>query len=733
MLTGPLMRAIARILPRISATERAALDAGDTWWEAELFSGNPDWRVLEDLPARPLDPEEEALLAGPIEELCRRVDPWESGRAGEIGEDADAYIAAEGLMGLRIPAEYGGKGVSSRALSDAIVRLASRNMAAAIPVMIPASVGPGELLEKYGTEAQRERWIRDLATGKQIPCFALTEPEAGSDAAATRSVGVVTRGTWEGREVLGLRLSWEKRYITLAPRATLIGLAFRCLDPEGHLGGEVDRGITCALVPAGLPGVEIGRHHDPLGVPFPNGPTSGRDVFVPLDHVIGDREGIGKGWRMLMECLAAGRAVSLPSVAAAATQMSQRVATAYAAVRRQFGQPIGAFEGVREALARIGGVNYLVDSSRRVTCAALDAGREPSVVSAIMKAYTTELMRGAVADAMDVLGGAGICRGPRNLLADAHVGSPIAVTVEGANILTRTLIVYGQGAIRCHPHVRDEVDAALGGDVAGFERALAGHLAMTAGNIWRGLVRPWIPFASLRPRPGLLGPERAAFDLLAARFALVSDVCMAGLGGALKFRQRLTGRLADALAWMYLGTVAIRRFEEDGAPPAQLPLVRWATARALHEVEAALLGVLRNLPLPGVGAALRLAFFPRGPRHHGPDDRLAEAVAAALMEGDLRVALAPDVHVPAPDRPGLGALEEAHAAVVAAADAERKLRRATRRGALAKDPSGDLLPRAVAAGVLEPGEVELIETARRLARAAIEVDVFGEVRAGASA
>ncbi len=486
-VSGPLMRRLRPFVPRVGDTERIALEAGTVWWDGELFSGNPDWRKLLDFRPQPMSERERAFLDGPADQLCRMIDDWQITQDRRLPDEVWDYLRRERFFGMIVPEKYGGLGFSAIGHSAVIVKVASRSISTACTLMVPNSLGPAELLLHYGTEEQREHYLPRLATGEEIPCFALTEPHAGSDAASGRSSGIVCRGTFADRELVGIRLDFNKRYITLAPVATLIGLAFTLQDPEGLLGGQRDLGITCALLPRQTPGIRIGEHHDPLGVPFPNGPISGQGIFVPLDFVIGGKAGVGQGWRMLMECLAAGRSISLPALSVAAAEVAVRVTGAYASVREQFGLPIGRFEGIEEPLARIAGNAYLMNAVRVLTCGAVDAGEKPAVLSGIAKTYLTEAMRGSVNDAMDVLAGRGICRGPRNPLSRIYTAVPIGITVEGANILTRSLIIFGQGAIRCHPFLRQEMAAIQENDVPRFERALFGHLGFFFCNWLRAI------------------------------------------------------------------------------------------------------------------------------------------------------------------------------------------------------------------------------------------------------
>ncbi|MEN6539105.1 MAG: acyl-CoA dehydrogenase, partial [Mizugakiibacter sp.] len=633
LVSGMLMKLMARVLPRLGETERIALEAGTVWWDAELFSGAPRWQKLLDFRCKPLGEREQAFLDGPVAELCRRLDDWQVEQDRDLPADVWELLKRERFFGMIVPQRYGGLEFSEIGHSRVVTRIASRSITAAVTVMVPNSLGPAELLLHYGTEAQKDRYLPRLARGEEIPCFALTGPEAGSDAAATQSEGVVERGEWEGRQVLGIRLNWHKRYITLAPVATLIGLAFRMKDPHGLLGDKEDLGITCALIPHDLPGIEIGQRHDPMGVPFQNGPIVGRDVFVPLDAIIGERSGIGHGWRMLMESLAAGRSISLPALAVGAAQMSTRICGAYATVREQFDTPIGRFEGIEEPLARIAGLTYLMSATRTLTCGALDAGEKPAVLGSIAKAYLTEGMRQVVSDAMDIRAGAAIQRGPRNSLSRMWMAVPIGITVEGANILTRSMIVYGQGAIRCHPFVQHEIEAVAARDLKRFDRAIFGHV----GFVFTRALRAWLlglTGSRLAPKPATpdLGRFYQHLTRLSSAFAFVSDLAMGTLGGALKRREKLSGRLADALAYLYLASAALKRYHDEPKIASNYDLARWGVALCLYRVQEALRGVLDNLPSRPAAWLARRIVFPLGARFRPPSDKLGRRAARAILE-----------------------------------------------------------------------------------------------------
>ncbi len=726
LVTRWVMPRVARLLPRMGRTERIALEAGTVWWDGDLFSGRPDWARLLGFATARLSPREQAFLDGPVEDLCALLDDWEVTQAGDLPPQAWEFLKKQRFFGLIIPEQYDGLGFSALAHSAVVTKLSSRSITAAVTAMVPNSLGPAELLLHYGTEAQKRHYLPRLATGEEIPCFALTGPEAGSDAAATQSVGIVCRGRFEGREVLGMRLAWRKRYITLGPVATVIGLAFRLRDPDHLLGDREELGITCALVPAQLPGIEIGQRHDPLGVPFHNGPIEGRDVFVPLDAIIGGVERAGQGWRMLMESLAAGRSISLPSLSVGGAQVAARTVSAYGMVREQFDTPIGRFEGIEEPLARIGGLTYAMNAARVLTASAVDAGEKPAVLSAVVKAYLTEGMRQVVNDAMDIRAGAAIVRGPRNILARAYAGVPIGITVEGANILTRSMIIYGQGAIRCHPFAREEIEAVAAGDLARFDRAFFGHVGFVFECVARALLLGLS--AGRLARAPVQDATRRYFGRLSrasAAFAVVSDACMATLGGQLKRREKITGRLADALAWMYLASATLKRFHDEGAREGERPFVDWACEHALAAIDRALAEVLDNLPARPVAWLLRPLVFPLGVHWKGPSDALGTAVARALLDDpEARATLTRDIFRPPAEEPGLGRLEAALEKARAALAIERKLRDAVRAGRLDHAPGDELADHALEAGLITDDERKRIHEADEARELAIEVDAF---------
>jgi acyl-CoA dehydrogenase len=717
-----------KALPRMSDTEREALEAGTVWWEGEIFSGRPRWKNLLRVPAPSLSEREQAYLDGPVEELCRMADDWEiCDTHRRLPEPLWSFMREHRMFGMIIPEIYGGLEFSAQAHSAVVMKLASRNLTSAITVMVPNSLGPGELLLHYGTEEQKKHYLPRLARGDEIPCFALTSPTAGSDAAGMTDTGVVCKGVFEGRETLGLRLNWNKRYITLAPVATLLGLAFRAIDPDGLLGGSRELGITCALIPVGTPGIEIGNRHMPVGAVFQNGPTRGKDVFVPLDFVIGGRERIGQGWRMLMQSLAAGRAISLPSLGVAGGKMAALMAGAYARIRKQFDLPIAEFEGIEEPLARIGGRTYRMDAARRLTLVALDQGQRPGVLSAILKYQLTEGNRQCINDAMDIHGGKGIVTGPRNYLAHAYQALPISITVEGANILTRSLIVFGQGVVRAHPWLLKEMQAARDprpGARRAFDKALFAHVGYLLSNV----VRAWLLglTGAVLTRAPVRGPTARYFrqiKRMCAAFCFTADVVLLLLGGRFKFKETLSGRLADALIHLYLGCAVLKRYEDDGRPAEDLPLLTWAMDDSLYTIQESLKGVLANLPLPGIGGLARWLILPLGSVFARPSDRTGKDIARLLTtENAARDRLTEGVYISDMDDAS-GRVHTAFHLALMAARAESAIRNAL------KEPVNfenyeRLVQKAVESGVITEEQATTVRLAQEAARAVIDVDEF---------
>jgi acyl-CoA dehydrogenase len=728
IVSGHLLRWMAPIFPKMSDTERIALEAGTVWWDAELFSGAPKWKRLIDFRCKPLSDDEQRFLDGPCEELCRMVDDHEVHQRGDLAPEVWQFIKRGRFMGMIIPKEFGGLGFSAIANSAVVTKLSSRSVTASVTVMVPNSLGPAELLLHYGTDEQKKHYLPRLAVGEEVPCFALTEPHAGSDAGGMLSRGVVCRGKFDGKDVLGMRLDWEKRYATLAPVATLIGLAFRLHDPDHLLGDKEDLGITCALIPTSVKGVEHGARHNPLSIPFMNGTTRGKSVFVPLDFIIGGPKMAGQGWRMLMECLSAGRSISLPANSVGGSQLCTRVIGAYASIREQFNLAIGRFEGIEAPLARIGGTMYWMNALRVLTAGAVDSGEKPAVISAIAKRWSTEAMRRVVNDAMDIQGGAGISKGRQNMLAAPYQAVPIGITVEGANILTRTMIVFGQGAIRCHPYALKEMEAAAARDVAKFDGAFFAHVGFVLQNATRALIFGLFG-ASLADAPiqGAAGRKLREISRMSACFALASDVCMGTLGGTLKRKEMISGRLADALAWMYIGSATVKKFVDEGEPDRDRAFMTWAANEALFEVQEAIAGVIENLPNRPAAALLGALIFPLGKSHKPPSDRLASAVARAILDGgEARLALTRDMHVPQEKTSGLTKLERALALTLACEPARKKLRDAVKARTLPRASELEILDEAVAKNVIGAAErVQLLDAARARDEA-IQVDEYSK-------
>ncbi|MDH2236648.1 acyl-CoA dehydrogenase [Pigmentiphaga sp. GD03639] len=720
-LSKPLFRWAAKALPTMSDTEREAIEAGDVWWDADLFTGNPEWRRLLDMPPARLSDEERAFLDGPVAELCAMVDDWRvNWELHDLPPDIWAFLKARKFFGMIIPRKYGGLGFSAYAHSEVVRRISTRSLTAAVTVMVPNSLGPGELLLHFGTDAQREHWLPRLADGRDIPCFGLTSPEAGSDAAAMVDHGVVCKGMWQGREVLGMRLTWHKRYITLGPVATVLGLAFKLRDPDRLLGDREDIGITVALVPTDTPGVEIGRRHLPAMQVFQNGPNQGKDVFIPMEAVIGGVERVGQGWQMLMTALAAGRGISLPSLAAASCVFSAHTSGAYARVRQQFGIPIGKFEGVQEKLGRMAALAYQVDAARRLTCAALDAGHKPAVISAIMKYHATERMRIAVNDAMDIHAGKAVIDGPRNYLSNVYRAIPIGITVEGANILTRCLIVFGQGAIRAHPFLMREMAALADSDPARgleeFDRTFWRHAGHATANALRAFGRAWTGgrFAPAPRSAGPVAPYYRALGRYASAFALVADVTLATLGGALKRKEMLSARLGDILAELYLLSAVLKRWHDEGRQPDDLPLVQWCMESGLAAIEASLDAVLANLPARAAAGVLRFVCLPRGVRRRGPADAVTLACAERLLEpSPARDRLLPGLARPRPGE-ALDRLAQAFDLAARAAPVLDELRHAGVRDW--RD--------GVRAGKVDAAQALMFEDLERAIADVVEVDSF---------
>ncbi len=731
VITVPAYGLVKSMLPRVSRTEQEALNAGTVGWDAELFSGRPQWKKLLGVRKPTLSVEEQAFLDGPVNDVCAMIDDWDI-RHNRIDMPPAVwqYLKDKGFLGMLIGKEHGGLGFSAQAQSMIVSKVASRSIAAGITVMVPNSLGPGELLEKYGTPAQKEKYLARLAKGLEVPCFALTGPHAGSDAAGMRDVGVVTYATYEGQKTLGVRLSWDKRYITLAPVATLLGLAFHLHDRENLLGKGENIGITLALVPATHKGVVIGRRHFPARSAFMNGPTSGKNVFIPMEFLIGGTDYVGQGWRMLMECLATGRAISLPAIGSISIKQSLRVSSAYARIRRQFGIAVGMMEGIAEPMARLVKSAYVYEAGRALTAAMVDEGQKPSVLSAILKYRATEAMRQGVNDAMDIHGGRGIQDGPGNYLFATYATTPVAITVEGANILTRTLITFAQGALRAHPFLYREVEAAQNPDqqagLVAFDRAFSGHIGYMLRNMVGSFLHA-LSFGRFASTP--VEHEMARWYRQLARysqsFALVGDWTVAFLGGDLKRKQQLSGRMADILSQLYLLSATLKRYEDDGRQEEDRPLVDAAARDAIFAMEQSFAAVFANFPNPWLRYAMRVLVFPLG-RHARPaSDRANYRLARAVLKpGAFRDRLTVGTYVSFDPKDPTGVLEDALRKVVAAEEIETKFVRAIKKGLVDRRLDRDAITDAVSAGILTADEAAVLRTADEATDRVIKVDDF---------
>ncbi len=722
LLTRPIYGMARKVMPPISDTEREAIDAGSVWWDGQLFTGNPDWNELLAMPPARLTEREQAFMDGPVNELCAMIDDWRiTWHDRDLPPEVWDYMRRERFFGMVIPEAHGGLGFSHTMHSEVVRKISTASIVAGVTVMVPNSLGPGELLMHFGTDEQQQYWLPRLADGREIPCFGLTSEDAGSDAAAMTDSGVVEYGEVNGERTLGIRLNFHKRYITLGPVATVMGLAFKLRDPDNLLGEGVERGITVVLIPTSTPGVSHGERHIPQFTFFQNGPLYGNDVFVPLGSVLGGPERIGQGWMMLMTALAAGRSISLPSQSSGSTAMCARVTGAYARIRRQFNVAIGDFEGVREPLAEIAANAYLVDAARRLTLAALDQGHKPSVISAIMKYHATEHMRASIEKAMDIHGGKGIIDGPRNYLGNQHKSVPIAITVEGANILTRNLMVFGQGAIRSHPYMLKDMEAlAESNPAAGldaFDRSIWAHLGHTLRNAGRSWLRGWSG-GLIAPAPSRAGcaAHWRQLSRLSSAFALLTDVVLLTLGGALKRRERISARMGDILAELYLAGAVLKRFEDEGRPAEDRPIVDYLMLRGRDRMAVAFDGVLANLPARWAAGLVRLLAFPLGVPYAQPSDRLVNRVAGTLLEPSAqRDRLTPDLYLgEGHEQHPVKDLEAAFRLVVAVQPIEQKMREAKVRDA----------DEAARRGIISAQEREQLAQSATAAAKVIAVDAF---------
>ncbi|MED5534933.1 MAG: acyl-CoA dehydrogenase [Pseudomonadota bacterium] len=730
-VTVRVLEGFRNMLPSLSETERDALEAGSVWWEGELFSGMPNWRKLTELPAPQLTEEEQAFLDGPAEKLCYLLDDWEiTHELLKIPDNVWAFIKENNFLSMIIPKEYGGLGFSPLANSMVLTKIASRNATVAATIGVPNSLGPAELLLHYGTEKQKKRWLPRLARADEIPCFALTSPRAGSDATAITDKGVVCRGKFDDKEIIGIRLNWDKRYITLAPIATVLGLAFKLYDPDHLIGNKTEYGITAALIPTSLRGVEIGRRHFPINIPFQNGPTQGKNVFVPLDYIIGGPKMAGEGWRMLVELLSVGRGIVLPSNALGAAMAGVYATGAYARIRRQFNLPIGKFHGVGEVLARMAGYTYIMTAASRVTCTALNAGEKPAVPTAILKYHNTEMGRWVANDAMDIHGGKGIMLGPKNYLARNYESVPIAITVEGANILTRSLIIFGQGATRCHPFVLEEIAAVADKDrqsgLIKFDKLLFAHIGYALSNA----VRSFVMACTHARFTGV--PERGAtrryyqhVNRYSASFALASDIAMLTMGGDLKRKELLSARLGDILSYLYLTSMVLKHYQDQGSPQDDLPLVEWSCRTLLYRAQEQFHGLLRNFPNRWFARLLRLFIFPRGRTYFSPSDELCQEVAELIINPtDTRTRLSYGIYKTAePDNP-IGLLQEAIELAEKVEPLERKVAEAYKVGQIDSSDASDQIDEAERRGTITAEEAIQIREFDQKIMNLIAVDDF---------
>jgi acyl-CoA dehydrogenase len=731
-LTRPVYRFFQKVLPPMSTTEMEALEAGDVWWEEDLFQGDPDWQKFLSYPKPELSEEEQAFVDNETEQLCALLNDWDIVQhRKDLSPEAWQFMKDAGFLGMIIPTEYGGKGFSALAHSCVVTKLATRSTSAAVTAMVPNSLGPAELLMKYGTDEQRQRYLPGLAKGTEIPCFGLTSPEAGSDAGAIIDQGIVCKGEYNGEECLGLSLSWNKRYITLAPVATVLGLAFKMYDPDQLLGDQQDLGITVALIPTDHPGVVHGNRHIPMGMAFMNGPTQGNDVFIPLDWIIGGVDYAGKGWQMLVECLSEGRAISLPALGTAVAKVSYRLTGAYSRIRRQFNLAIGNFEGIEEALARIAGYTYQLEASRVMTAGAVDQHIKPSVVSAIAKYHMTENSRKVIQDAMDIHGGRGLILGQNNYLAYAYMSTPIAITVEGANILTRNLIIFGQGAIRCHPFIFREMQAAKDADeqagLQEFDSLFFRHVGYTLSNFVRTISLS-LSWARLTRAP-VSGPTATHYRNLtrmSSSLALVSDIAMMLLGGGLKRKERLSARLGDVLSNLYLGCAVLKYYRDNGSQPEDLPYVNWNLQTALYNCQVALKEFFENLPSRPVAWLLRLIVFPFGGPYRLPDDRLEHDIVQTMFtDNALRDRITSLTYIGDRDDDPAFIVEDAFLRLLATRDTRLAIRAAIKEGRLSDTHDIEILAReAVEQALCGQDEADAYLAAERARCRAIQVDDY---------
>ena len=731
-VTTPVFHFFKRILPPMSTTEKEAMESGDVWWDGELFCGNPDWQKLHNFPKPKLTSEEQAFIDEHVKNVLEMVDDYQITRHDrDLPQPVWDYLKAHGFFAMIIPKRYGGLEFSAIANSTIVTLLSSRSISLAVTVMVPNSLGPGELLTHYGTEEQKDFWLPKLAKGEDIPCFALTGPEAGSDAGGIPDKGIVCKQEFEGKETLGIRLTWNKRYITLAPVATVLGLAFKMYDPDHLLSKETDIGITCALIPTSHEGVKIGDRHNPMGMAFMNGTTYGEDVFIPLDWIIGGKEYAGKGWRMLVECLSAGRGISLPALSTSGGHLTARMTSAYAYTRRQFGMSISKFEGVQEALARIGSQTYTLEAMRTLTAGAIDLKAKPSVVTAIAKYHMTEMLRTVVADSMDIHSGRGIQVGPKNYLANSYVSVPISITVEGANILTRNLMIFGQGATRCHPYVLDEMAAAANPDakqgLRDFDELLVKHVLFATGNSFSALFQGLTGgLFNNKPVAGETGAYYQQLTRMSRGLALAADFSMLILGGDLKRKEMISARLGDVLSQLYIGSAIVKRYEDDGRQVADLPFVHYSLQNCLYEIGKAFDGYFQNFPNRIVARILKTLIFPLGIHYQPPTDTHAQQICEAMTTpGVFRDRLTHLCYLGESEDDPTGSMERAFIAMFEGDKIFKNIVKAQRAGQLESGlPLAQTVKQACEKAIIDEQQAEQLLAAEKLRWDAINVDSF---------
>lgn len=730
-ITRHIFQGFKKVLPPMTATEREALEAGDVWWDGELFCGEPNWQKLLSMPKPQLTAEEQSFLDNETEELCAMLDDWKVVQEQrDMPKEVWQFIKEKRFFGMVISKDYGGLSFSAQAHSAVVAKIASRSLSAAVTVMVPNSLGPGELLHHYGTTEQKQRWLPGLASGQEIPCFALTGPDAGSDAGAIPDFGIVTKGEFEGKEIVGIKLNFSKRYITLAPVATCVGLAFKLYDPEGLLGEKKNIGITCALLPRDTQGMDIGKRHFPMNQAFMNGTIYGKDVFIPLDWIIGGEKMAGQGWRMLVECLSIGRSISLPALATASGKVAYRMTGAYARIRKQFKTSIGRFEGVEEAMAEIAGNAYMLEASRRMTADAVDQGVKPSVPSAIAKYHMTEMSRTSIDHALDVHAGRAVQIGPRNYLAHAYQGIPVAITVEGANILTRNLIIFGQGAVRCHPYVRQEMEAAADTDTSrgltNFDKLLYSHINYGVSNFARSFFYALGGWRTIKSP--VAGPTKKYYQQLtrmSTGLALVADISMLILGGELKRKERLSARLGDVLSKLYIASMVLKFYEDNGRQANELPYVDWCVTKCLYDIQVAFNEFFDNFSLKPVAAVLRRVVFPFGDSFKRPSDKMSHKVVTPMLEPNaVRDRITDGIFIGKDADDITGRMEVTLQKMMVAEPIDAKVQKALRKRQISGLLFDEVVNNAVAASIITEEEATILRDFEEARKDALATDEF---------